>query len=134
LFQGVPNEGQPLLSATMLAGYQGSGPIQLWQFLLELLTDKSCQPFISWTGDGWEFKLSDPDEVSGIGLGWPGCGSFGFALCSTGCSPVGLEEEQAQDELREALEGPALLLRQADHPEDCREKVSSPRQCEFRES
>ena len=45
----------------------GSGPIQLWQFLLELLTDKSCQSFISWTGDGWEFKLSDPDEVRGRG-------------------------------------------------------------------
>lgn len=43
----------------------GSGPIQLWQFLLELLTDKSCQSFISWTGDGWEFKLADPDEVCG---------------------------------------------------------------------
>ncbi|XP_010182071.1 PREDICTED: protein c-ets-1-B, partial [Mesitornis unicolor] len=41
-----------------------SGPIQLWQFLRELLTDKSCQSFISWTGDGWEFKLSDPDEVA----------------------------------------------------------------------
>ncbi|EMP31439.1 Protein C-ets-2 [Chelonia mydas] len=41
-----------------------SGPIQLWQFLLELLTDKSCQSFISWTGDGWEFKLADPDEVA----------------------------------------------------------------------
>ncbi|PRD33066.1 UNVERIFIED_CONTAM: ets1-b [Trichonephila clavipes] len=41
-----------------------SGPIQLWQFLLELLTDKSCQNFISWTGDGWEFKLTDPDEVA----------------------------------------------------------------------
>jgi hypothetical protein len=35
----------------------------LWQFLLELLSDKSCQSFISWTGDGWEFKLADPDEV-----------------------------------------------------------------------
>jgi c-ets proto-oncogene protein len=44
--------------------FTGSGPIQLWQFLLELLTDKSCQNFISWTGDGWEFKLSDPDEVA----------------------------------------------------------------------
>lgn len=43
--------------------FTGSGPIQLWQFLLELLTDKSCQNFISWTGDGWEFKLTDPDEV-----------------------------------------------------------------------
>lgn len=42
----------------------GSGPIQLWQFLLELLTDKTCQHIISWTGDGWEFKLSDPDEVA----------------------------------------------------------------------
>uniref|UniRef100_A0A8C1PJK7 V-ets avian erythroblastosis virus E26 oncogene homolog 2 n=1 Tax=Cyprinus carpio TaxID=7962 RepID=A0A8C1PJK7_CYPCA len=41
-----------------------SGPIQLWQFLLELLTDTSCQSIISWTGDGWEFKLTDPDEVA----------------------------------------------------------------------
>uniref|UniRef100_A0A673SUP0 ETS proto-oncogene 2, transcription factor n=1 Tax=Suricata suricatta TaxID=37032 RepID=A0A673SUP0_SURSU len=41
-----------------------SGPIQLWQFLLELLSDKSCQPFISWTRDGWEFKIADPDEVA----------------------------------------------------------------------
>lgn len=48
--------------------FPGSGPIQLWQFLLELLTDKSCQSFISWTGDGWEFKLSDPDEVRREGL------------------------------------------------------------------
>ncbi|XP_023316778.1 protein C-ets-2 isoform X2 [Trichogramma pretiosum] len=64
---------KPLLSSAMLAGYSvsgagpcftGSGPIQLWQFLLELLTDKSCQGFISWTGDGWEFKLTDPDEVA----------------------------------------------------------------------
>ncbi len=36
----------------------------MWQFLLELLTDKGCQNFISWTGDGWEFKLTDPDEVA----------------------------------------------------------------------
>lgn len=43
--------------------FTGSGPIQLWQFLLELLMDKKCQGFISWTGDGWEFKLTDPDEV-----------------------------------------------------------------------
>lgn len=46
----------------------GSGPIQLWQFLLELLSDKSCQSFISWTGDGWEFKLADPDEVLPLAL------------------------------------------------------------------
>ena len=44
--------------------YTGSGPIQLWQFLLELLTDKTCQHCIAWTGDGWEFKMTDPDEVA----------------------------------------------------------------------
>ncbi|XP_024876239.1 ETS-like protein pointed isoform X4 [Temnothorax curvispinosus] len=63
---------KPLLQSSMLTGYPGggppcftgSGPIQLWQFLLELLTDKACQSFISWTGDGWEFKLTDPDEVA----------------------------------------------------------------------
>lgn len=64
--------GSMALDRTMLGGYAGSGgvpnftgsgPIQLWQFLLELLMDKTCQSFISWTGDGWEFKLTDPDEV-----------------------------------------------------------------------
>ncbi|XP_062906436.1 protein C-ets-2 [Mobula hypostoma] len=57
-------QGKPVIPAAVLAGLTGSGPIQLWQFLLELLTDKSCQTFISWTGDGWEFKLTDPDEVA----------------------------------------------------------------------
>ncbi|CAH1797067.1 unnamed protein product [Owenia fusiformis] len=57
-------DSKPMIQAAALAGYSGSGPIQLWQFLLELLTDKSCQHFISWSGDGWEFKLSDPDEVA----------------------------------------------------------------------
>uniref|UniRef100_A0A4W5P3P1 ETS proto-onco 2, transcription factor n=1 Tax=Hucho hucho TaxID=62062 RepID=A0A4W5P3P1_9TELE len=56
--------GKPVIPAAVLAGFTGSGPIQLWQFLLELLTDKSCQAIISWTGDGWEFKLTDPDEVA----------------------------------------------------------------------
>ena len=44
--------------------FTGSGPIQLWQFLIELLTDRSCQHFVTWTGDGWEFKMIDPDEVA----------------------------------------------------------------------
>ncbi|GLV44651.1 pointed [Carabus blaptoides fortunei] len=82
---GMPNardalslagDTKPMLQSGMLGAYAntggggggpcftGSGPIQLWQFLLELLTDKSCQGFISWTGDGWEFKLTDPDEVA----------------------------------------------------------------------
>lgn len=66
-----PDQKPLLHSAMIAAGYTGggpcftgSGPIQLWQFLLELLTNKSCQSFISWTGDGWEFKLTDPDEVA----------------------------------------------------------------------
>ncbi|TNM93469.1 hypothetical protein fugu_001645 [Takifugu bimaculatus] len=56
--------GRAVIPAAILAGYTGTGPIQLWQFLLELLTDRSCQSCISWTGDGWEFKLMDPDEVA----------------------------------------------------------------------
>lgn len=36
----------------------------MWQFLVELLTNKTCQSFICWTGDGWEFKMVDPDEVA----------------------------------------------------------------------
>ena len=55
---------EPCTDAACVCVCAGSGPIQLWQFLLEQLTDKSCQHFISWTGDGWEFKLSDPDEVA----------------------------------------------------------------------
>ncbi|OCT71107.1 protein C-ets-1 [Xenopus laevis] len=50
-------EKKPLATAS-------SGPIQLWQFLLELLQDSSCQKLINWTGNGWEFKLSDPNEVA----------------------------------------------------------------------
>ncbi|XP_057690985.1 protein c-ets-1-B-like isoform X2 [Corythoichthys intestinalis] len=49
---------------TAMSAYPGSGPIQLWQFLLELLLDSACRTFISWTGDGWEFKMSDPTEVA----------------------------------------------------------------------
>ena len=40
-----------------------AGPVQLWQFLLELLSERSFQNIIAWTGNGWEFKLKDPDEV-----------------------------------------------------------------------
>ncbi|XP_056156212.1 protein C-ets-2-like [Lampris incognitus] len=56
--------GRAAIPAAILTGYTGSCPIQLWQFLLELLTDRSCQSCISWTGNGWEFKLTDPDEVA----------------------------------------------------------------------
>jgi len=67
---GSEPSSRPLIPASMLSPspggpcFTGSGPIQLWQFLLELLTDKTCQNFICWTGDGWEFKMTDPDEVA----------------------------------------------------------------------
>lgn len=43
---------------------QGSGQIQLWQFLLELLDDSSNSSCIQWEGTNGEFKLTDPDEVA----------------------------------------------------------------------
>lgn len=42
----------------------GSGQIQLWQFLLELLSDASNCSAIIWEGRDGEFKLLDPDEVA----------------------------------------------------------------------
>lgn len=44
--------------------HAGSGQIQLWQFLLELLADSSNVAFITWEGVNGEFKLTDPDEVA----------------------------------------------------------------------
>ncbi|XP_022659324.1 transcriptional regulator ERG homolog [Varroa jacobsoni] len=46
------------------AGVLGSGQIQLWQFLLELLSDSSNASCIAWEGSNGEFKLTDPDEVA----------------------------------------------------------------------
>ncbi|KAF7235711.1 Protein c-ets-1-B [Varanus komodoensis] len=55
---------QPLPGGQQDEQEAGSGPIQLWRFLLELLQDGSCQAFICWTGNDWEFKLCDPHEVA----------------------------------------------------------------------
>ena len=41
-----------------------NGQIQLWQFLLELLTDKDCREVIQWIGDEGEFKLNNPEMVA----------------------------------------------------------------------
>ncbi|XP_006906857.1 protein FEV [Pteropus alecto] len=43
---------------------KGSGQIQLWQFLLELLADRANVGCIAWEGGHGEFKLTDPDEVA----------------------------------------------------------------------
>lgn len=41
-----------------------NGQIQLWQFLLELLTDAECREFIQWVGNDGEFKLNNPEGVA----------------------------------------------------------------------
>lgn len=41
-----------------------SGQIQLWQFLLELLTDKKHRNEIQWVGTEGEFKLNQPEVVA----------------------------------------------------------------------
>ncbi|XP_072324940.1 retroviral integration site protein Fli-1 homolog isoform X2 [Scyliorhinus torazame] len=44
--------------------HPGSGQIQLWQFLLELLSDATNSGCITWEGTNGEFKMTDPDEVA----------------------------------------------------------------------
>merc|ERR1719378_1624150 len=41
-----------------------NGQVQLWQFLLELLTDKEHREVIHWLGDEGEFKLNNPEIVA----------------------------------------------------------------------
>ena len=54
----LTHPGQTSLTA------QTSGQIQLWQFLLELLTDKENREVIHWQGEEGEFKLSNPEVVA----------------------------------------------------------------------
>ncbi|XP_076817444.1 uncharacterized protein LOC143462988 [Clavelina lepadiformis] len=54
----------PIINIQDLTGYTGNGPIQLWQFLLELLCDPGCKHLIKWTGENWQFKMEEPDEVA----------------------------------------------------------------------
>lgn len=47
------------------AKYNGNGPIQLWQFLLELLLDPNSKKLIKWTHDErFEFKLLNPHHIA----------------------------------------------------------------------
>lgn len=41
-----------------------NGQVQLWQFLLELLTDKEHREVIHWLGEEGEFKLNNPEVVA----------------------------------------------------------------------
>lgn len=45
-------------------GTAGNGQVQLWQFLLDLLTDASYRSVIFWIGNDGEFKLNDPELVA----------------------------------------------------------------------
>lgn len=47
----------------MFTYLHAAGPIQLWQFLLELLQDGARNSCIRWTGNSREFQLCDPKEV-----------------------------------------------------------------------
>ncbi|XP_037928309.1 DNA-binding protein D-ETS-6-like [Teleopsis dalmanni] len=64
LTDNEPNPYQLLNAASHRLVAQGSGQIQLWQFLLELLADSSNASCIAWEGTNGEFKLIDPDEVA----------------------------------------------------------------------
>ena len=55
---------EKLFLVMVVCYFPGSGQIQLWQFLLELLSDSSNSTCIQWEGTNGEFKLSDPDEVA----------------------------------------------------------------------
>lgn len=41
-----------------------NGQVQLWQFLLEMLTDKDARDYITWSGNDGEFKLLNPEMVA----------------------------------------------------------------------
>ncbi|KAK3577330.1 hypothetical protein CHS0354_008424 [Potamilus streckersoni] len=56
-----PDGNKPILAEAL--GCSGE-TVQLWQFLLQLLTDNRYQNIIRWTGNEFEFKLSDPNEVA----------------------------------------------------------------------
>ncbi|XP_050035996.1 uncharacterized protein [Dermacentor andersoni] len=60
----TPDSFQMFRAASARFSSQGSGQIQLWQFLLELLSDSSNANCITWEGSNGEFKLIDPDEVA----------------------------------------------------------------------
>ncbi|CAI2335899.1 unnamed protein product [Caenorhabditis sp. 36 PRJEB53466] len=60
----TPDPYQILGPTSKNLAHSGSGQTQLWQFLLELLSDKRYSEVITWEGTNGEFKLVDPDEVA----------------------------------------------------------------------
>ncbi|NWX92299.1 FEV protein, partial [Nothoprocta ornata] len=65
LHRTAPHSPSPLPCPTAAPGPSSAlGQIQLWQFLLELLSDRANLNCIAWEGTNGEFKLIDPDEVA----------------------------------------------------------------------
>uniref|UniRef100_A0A8C5QMG1 Uncharacterized protein n=1 Tax=Leptobrachium leishanense TaxID=445787 RepID=A0A8C5QMG1_9ANUR len=62
--RSTPDPYQVLGPTSSRLSNPGSGQIQLWQFLLELLSDSSNSSCIAWEGLNGEFKMTDPDEVA----------------------------------------------------------------------
>ena len=45
--------------------FKGGGTPHLWHFILELLLEpKKFQKIVAWTGNNWEFKFIEPDDVA----------------------------------------------------------------------
>ena len=53
-------------SGTSTGGYRSgrNGQLELWRYLLDLLTDKEHRDVIYWVGDDGEFKMENPETVS----------------------------------------------------------------------
>ncbi|KAH8295317.1 hypothetical protein KR018_009946, partial [Drosophila ironensis] len=60
--EASPAPGSPTNYTSVGSG--NNGQVQLWQFLLEILTDREHTDIIEWVGTEGEFKLSDPDRVA----------------------------------------------------------------------
>lgn len=62
----VPKIGNSTMICLDPNGKFSGGQTQLWQFLLELLTDKHHRHIIQWQGVEGEFKLTDPEQVAAL--------------------------------------------------------------------
>jgi len=63
-------------------GSGNNGQVQLWQFLLEILTDCEHTDIIEWVGTDGEFKLSDPGFGTRNGKGKWSCKAWeGMLIC-----------------------------------------------------
>ncbi|XP_017052603.1 DNA-binding protein Ets97D [Drosophila ficusphila] len=60
--ESSPTSQSPTNYTTIGSG--NNGQVQLWQFLLEILTDCEHTDIIEWVGTEGEFKLTDPDRVA----------------------------------------------------------------------